>query len=402
MNKGSNVITMTYTADGEKLTKAITGGATKNYVSGIEYSGSNLEAIYFSEGRCTPNGATAFFYEYTIKDHLGNARASFRAITNGTAIQPLQENHYHPFGMEMEGSWMTQVGTENQYEYNGKELNEDFGLNLYDYGARWYDAALGRWWSVDPLGEMTSSISTYAYVLNNPLSLIDPTGMFAVGTMNEAYEMQQEQSAQERAAQANIRNLEAAVAGFIAGGEGVKTEGTQEETVSDEDVEDPYKAAADKLNKRDPKLNASLATGFDASVEPEGKSVWNPLPGIYDADDLDLNKFVQAVKTHPLYYNDIGTIKVWIDPNQYEGSEIVPIENIPKLLRNGMKSYSRPINAGILDVYGRINRAFEANGIKLGDGTKGTIRTEIWIMPYESKGKNAVHTNTVVWKEPRA
>jgi len=41
----------------------------------------------------------------------------------------------------------------NDYTYNGKELNEDFGLSLYDYGARWYDAALGRWWSVDPLGK---------------------------------------------------------------------------------------------------------------------------------------------------------------------------------------------------------------------------------------------------------
>ena len=40
MTKGANVITMTYTADGEKLSKAVTGGgATKNYVSDIEYSG---------------------------------------------------------------------------------------------------------------------------------------------------------------------------------------------------------------------------------------------------------------------------------------------------------------------------------------------------------------------------
>jgi RHS repeat-associated protein len=172
----SSLITMTYTADGEKLTK-VAGANTKNYVSGIEYKGAALEAIYTSEGRCTPNGATAFFYEYTIKDHLGNARVSFRA--NGAAVSVIQENHYYAFGMEMEGAWATQAGLKNNYEYNGKELNEDFGLNLSDYGARWYDAAVGRWWSVDPLAEKTLSRSSYCYGLNNPIRMIDPNGMEA-------------------------------------------------------------------------------------------------------------------------------------------------------------------------------------------------------------------------------
>ncbi len=170
---GGADMTITYTADGEKLSKVSSAG-TRNYVSGIEYLGSALEAIYHSEGRCTPNGASAFYYEYTIKDHLGNARVNFRA--NGAAITFLQELHYYPFGMIMEGIGTAKV-TDNAYKYNSKELNEDLGLNLSDYGARWYDAALGRWWSVDPLGEKGLNISSYAYVSNNPLILIDPTGM---------------------------------------------------------------------------------------------------------------------------------------------------------------------------------------------------------------------------------
>ncbi len=166
-------ITMTYTADGEKLTKTA-GATTKNYVSGIEYSGANLEAIYFSEGRCTPNGATAFFYDYTIKDHLGNARVNFRA--SGATIAILEPAlHYYPFGMLIEGLGTT--SPTNDYAYNSKELNEEFGLNLYDYGARWYDPAVGRWWNVDPMGEIASTFSPYQYVENNPMILIDPDGL---------------------------------------------------------------------------------------------------------------------------------------------------------------------------------------------------------------------------------
>ncbi|MEL7120509.1 MAG: RHS repeat-associated core domain-containing protein, partial [Bacteroidota bacterium] len=49
------------------------------------------------------------------------------------------------------------------YQYNGKELNEDFGLNLYEYGARWYDPEIGRFTGVDPLASKMPSWSPYSY-----------------------------------------------------------------------------------------------------------------------------------------------------------------------------------------------------------------------------------------------
>lgn len=103
----------------------------------------------------------------------GNARINFRA--NGTAVTFLQELHYYPFGMIMEGIGTAPV-TNNGYKYNGKELNEDLGLNLSDYGARWYDANLGRWWSVDVLAENSANNTPYSYCLGNPLAMIDPDG----------------------------------------------------------------------------------------------------------------------------------------------------------------------------------------------------------------------------------
>ena len=70
------------------------------------------------------------------------------------------------------------TGNVQPYKYNGKELDTKKGLNWYDYGARHYDATLGRWFAVDPLAEKYYSTSVYGYCLNNPVKYIDPTGMF--------------------------------------------------------------------------------------------------------------------------------------------------------------------------------------------------------------------------------
>ena len=82
-------------------------------------------------------------------------------------------NHYYAFGVLFgEG-----VQTSNQpYKYNGKELDRMHGLDLFDYGARDYDAAIGRWFTVDPLAEKYYGISSYAYCLNNPIRFIDSDG----------------------------------------------------------------------------------------------------------------------------------------------------------------------------------------------------------------------------------
>ena len=64
------------------------------------------------------------------------------------------------------------------FRYNDKELDSKNGLNWYDYGARHYDATLGRWHVADPLAEKMPTWSPYTYCFNNPIILIDEKGLF--------------------------------------------------------------------------------------------------------------------------------------------------------------------------------------------------------------------------------
>ncbi len=133
--------------------------------------------------------ATAKFIFRLNGDHLGNIRLSYSDADLNGAIDPnteiLSEKNYYPFGLLHRGYnnvvSANANSTAEKFQYNGKEINEELGLDWYDFGARNYDPALGRWMNLDPLAEGMRRYSPYAYAFDNPVYFIDPDGMMPYG-----------------------------------------------------------------------------------------------------------------------------------------------------------------------------------------------------------------------------
>ena len=87
----------------------------------------------------------------------------------------LEENHYYPFGLTL-STQTTNVNEKNSYKLTTKELQDNFDLNWYDFGARMQDEQIGRWLQVDPKAEKYHATSNFVYAGNNPIKFIDPNG----------------------------------------------------------------------------------------------------------------------------------------------------------------------------------------------------------------------------------
>jgi len=180
-------ITYLYNAVGIKVGKTVTilplNVNSTTYLDGFQYLNNTLQFFPHAEGYVNAVGGYSYVFQY--KDHLGNVRLSYAdtAPVDGSISlsEIIEENNYYPFGLKHSG-YNANVTSTNQalkYKYNGKELQDELGLNMYDYSARNYDSALGRWMNIDPLAEQSRRFSPYAYALNNPVYFIDPDGMRA-------------------------------------------------------------------------------------------------------------------------------------------------------------------------------------------------------------------------------
>jgi len=114
--------------------------------------------IYLSNENATP--VEVFFDEFKVTH---------------TKSPVIQMDDYYPFGLTF-NSYSRENSVAQDFKYNGKELQDELGLNWLDYGARMYMPDIGRWGVIDALTEKYVRFSPYNYAVNNPVNLIDVGG----------------------------------------------------------------------------------------------------------------------------------------------------------------------------------------------------------------------------------
>ena len=178
---------------------------TTHYIDGYQYKENKLDFFPTAEGYVdvthvssggVGGGTISYNYVFNYTDHLGNIRLRYAINPVNQWLEILEEDHYYPFGLKHNGynaqnyvfgtlgDGPIQLIPTNpnlldtyKYKFNGKELQTELGLEYYDFGARNYDPALGRWMNIDPLAEKMRRHSPYNYAFNNPIYFIDPDGM---------------------------------------------------------------------------------------------------------------------------------------------------------------------------------------------------------------------------------
>lgn len=201
--EGRRVLKVECPAGTLPCTSASTGATVTTYV----YDASGELAAEYS----TAAGAAPCTTCYLTADQLG----STRMMTDGTTGAVVGLHDYLPFGEEIPGG---KFGRGSAYDlagpnqkFTGKERDAETGLDYF--GARYMSSAQGRFTSPDPIHIMPQKLldpqqwNMYAYVRNNPLRLIDPTGMYICnGTESECKDFEKARQRDLKSKKDNVRN----------------------------------------------------------------------------------------------------------------------------------------------------------------------------------------------------
>lgn len=152
--------------DGSKI---FVRGSNGNVVAEYKKFGSSWVVDHFNiygndlVGKLQASNNQRYYY---LADHLGSIRVTLDESGNVDSW-----TDYYPFGKESRGS---STANRPKEQFTGKERDSEIGLDYF--GARYYNAEIGRWLTVDPKGGKYPDLTPYNYVANNPIKLVDLDG----------------------------------------------------------------------------------------------------------------------------------------------------------------------------------------------------------------------------------
>jgi len=117
-----------------------------------------------------------FVYIYVSNEESTELQIGFDDLSlNHTHGRVIQQDEYYPFGLTF-NSYTRENSTPNQYKFNGKEEQDELGLNVLDFGWRTYDPTIARFTAVDAFSDKYFSMTPYQYGANNPIKYVDVNG----------------------------------------------------------------------------------------------------------------------------------------------------------------------------------------------------------------------------------
>ncbi len=259
---------------------------------------------------------------------------------------------YYPFGGTLAGTSYQRLGAQkNKCRYQGKEWQEDLDLNWYDFHARMYDPWIGRTTTMDPKAEEYYSFSPYNWTLNNPIRLIDPTGM---SPLDDYYNRQGEFLYRDNKETDNIMIVSEkgeALASLVKdnGTDGYQnvletnSVGINEADLSDEAASNIYTDILDKM----PDVDVSKLHNEKVSVY-NGKSTSEGEPAGVNDPERPTGPANTAVKGVTSYRGKAseGTIKVTVNFTGQRNSKLGTVSNVQNALGvheyqgHGVKRYA--------------------------------------------------------------
>ena len=165
-----------YDGDGNRVRKEVVGESTTFYAGSLYEVKNGVATKYiFGADRRVAKITDGEGIQYFSKDHLGSS-----TVVTDASGNIVEQADYRPFGEDR--FYTGTASTPTPYKYTDQELDPSTGL--YNYDARHYDPAIGRFISPDsliPNAFDPQQLNPYAYCRNNPLIYVDPTGHASEG-----------------------------------------------------------------------------------------------------------------------------------------------------------------------------------------------------------------------------